>query len=256
MAQRQARTFSEAGLEVVVMDDSQYRIRYPPSVVVDWHPGKRGAVKCLNLGISKASNDIVVPIGEDTYIPDVEAFMRRLSGYFELPWVKVVGFNVVDAYNHIRPGRIASLAVWLLFGQSYPERGSRMKYGDGISVTCFALDRSRLAKRFDEGFLGSGFSADFDFCYQEKVLYAPELKVWHSVPDTPYHTVVRANRRLMVHNRGWFLRKHFRFWRLRLVMYVGYLLLMPVGEGFYRRRRRSSSTRAPAVSVLRPIPAS
>lgn len=242
--------------ELVVVDDSTEPYMYASHVVRDTHDGKRGAVRCLNIGMRLASNEIVVPMGADVHIPEPREFVRRLVEYFEFWEPSIVGFNVIDAYNHIRPHRVVALGMWLLFGQAFPERGTEPKYGKGISVVAFAIDRTKLGKEFDERFTGTGFNGEFDYLYGEKVLYAPDLRLYHKVPDCTYSEVVRRNRPLMVHNRGYFLKKYFRLWKLRLLMYQAYLLSVPLGEWYYGRTRgRSRTPRSAPLEVPATIPA-
>lgn len=197
------------------MDDSKPRVR-------------RGAVRCLNLGIEQSSKDRVILLGDDVSVPP--DFIEKVDYVFDRTGAAIIGFNVIDRYNLIRMRHNTEVLMWLLCGQLYPERGDSDKEGTGIYTVSFAIDKSKVSRRFDESYLGSGFNAEFDFLFGQKVFYATGLKVYHSVPKEPYHKVVRRNRSLMMHNRRLFLRKHFRFWRVRMVLYVGYLLLMPVGD--------------------------
>ena len=220
--------------KVVIVDDSRKPVSYPPNIITDLHDGKRGAVKCLNIGIELCPTDIVILLGDDVSIP--HDFVERTARYFD-SGASIVGFNVIDRYNYIRVPRPLAVLAWLLCGQIYPERGLSNKFGNLYTVA-FAFDKSKVPKRFDEGFKGSGFNAEFDFLMGEKMLYAADLVAYHSVPDEPYHKVVKRNKRLMLANRRLFLEKHMRLPSLRFLCYVGYLNLMPLAEFFFRGRQR------------------
>jgi hypothetical protein len=215
-----------ADLELVIIDDSSGPPSYP---VADFHQGKRGAVHCLNIGIEKASNDIVFAIGDDISIPSIEQFLDELRSCFRSS--PVVGFNVIDKYQRLKVPRLVRSAMWELCGQLFPERGDEYKRAKGIFTCAFAFDKSRLKERYDENFQGSGFNAEVDFLIGHDVLYSPKLKVYHDYQKS-------GSRTMMLQNRRYFLKKHFRFWRFRLGLYMAYLVVFPLLERVYFVRPR------------------
>lgn len=208
-------------VEVVVVDDSDYLIRYPSNVIVDYHKGKRGAVNCLNIGIERASNDYVVCMGDDSLIHDIEGFCIDL-----IQWIDrypLIGFDCIDKYNNVNPSSLQRKILWEMCGQVYPPRGNRVIMGRGLFTCFFAFDKSRLKKSLDSNFKGSGFNADVDFMLGEDSIYLPFLKVYHDYEG-------RGSRRLMLSNRKYFLQKHFSHWRFRYCLYIGYHFLFPLFE--------------------------
>lgn len=229
-------------IELIVVDDSREFMEYPSWVRVDRHQGKRGATKCLNIGLSMAGNPYIVFLAEDSRAP--------VWGLTDLPTVlgdcstQAVALHCVDSYSDFLPGKLASILLWNLIGQTFPERGDRPLRGRNLWSGFFAIDARKVSREFDERFRGSGFNAEVDFMLGLDTVYLPSLEVYHETPED-YAATVKRNLPLMVHNRGVFLEKRFRFHRVRKVFYVGYLLLMPLGVKLFRRTQ--STNRLPRL---------
>src|SRR5216684_2697834 len=140
-------------VEIIVMDDSDYLINYPPNVKVDYHKGKLGVINCLNIAIAKCSNDIIIILPDDVSINDTENFIRDLLLWFKISPAPILGFNIMDKYNKIRPSWITRKIMWFLCGQVYPERGNFIKTNSNMFTCSFAFNKKRLNKYFDTNYI-------------------------------------------------------------------------------------------------------
>lgn len=197
-------------LEVIILDDSTYGVYpnlgydYPDWVIVDRHTGKRGAINCLNLGISKATNDWIILTGDDVHIPNISEFLLELQSAILYSNNPLIGFHVIDKHPRHIPTLICNLA-WFLLQKPLPETGNKPKFCRFTSA--FAFDKSKTFKRFDSNFIGTGHYAESDFILSNnlKVFYDPDLKIYHdelNLTTNPNYSKDKT------YNLKYFLNKH------------------------------------------------
>lgn len=192
-------------LEIIVLDDSDeephYDFEYPTWVKPDYNFGKRGAINCLNLGISMATNDWIILTGDDVHFLNITDFLNQLESAILYSHNPIIGFHIVDKHPKHIPTFICNLA-WFFFQLPWPETGTKPKLVRFTSA--FALDKSRLHKQFDPNFIGTGFYGESDFILSNnvKVFYDPDLKVYHD------ELGINNSKSDRQHNRKYFLDKH------------------------------------------------
>jgi GT2 family glycosyltransferase len=232
--------------EVIVIDADPGGLAR--EVVLEFQDVLRPAVRYLhttpsltnqrNIGIAKATGDVVVFIDDDVEL--VPRLFGMLDEAYSGPNVVGATGQVVEPHAHRRVGMRSAVRRFLPGGGAegsftrygYPryiqdvERPRDVEYMMG----CFMSARREAAARvgFDERLGGYALAEDEDFSYRlsrlGRIVYLPEARVVHkklgySSKDS------REFARLVVRNRAYLFRKNFDRGLLARVQF-GFLILM------------------------------
>jgi GT2 family glycosyltransferase len=215
--------------------------------------------KQRNVGIDRASGDVIVFLDDDVTLPH-DLFAKLQRAYDADDVVGATGW-VVEPHAPPRRGGPSSFARRLLLPGSRRRPGRFTRYGyphyvvvmDGPADVefmpgCFMSARRQDAAevRFDEHLGAYALAEDEDFSYRlsrrGRVVYLPDVVVVHEKLGFRSHDS-RALGRLVVKNRAYLFRKNFPQTRRARVQF-GLLLGMLVGHRLVNREWRG------AVGVL------
>lgn len=239
--------------EVIVVDADPERsaVALAEEVGVRGLASERGMTRQRNLGLAKATGDVVVFLDDDVEV-DAGLFGGLAKVYADPSIIGATG-RIVEP-DLARVGAPGSLVRRVLFGgeegtfsrAGYPHYLSRLDRPADLEFMqgCFMTARREVAAsvRFDEALAGYALAEDEDFAYRlsrhGRIRYAPELRIVHKKLGFMAQDS-REFGRLVIRNRSYLFRKNFPQTRRSRAQFA-LLVLALVGHRIVNREWRGA----------------